>query len=96
MGAHPSSVFNDVEHLKRLGFDGFVSVFALHANPQFPPDEAEVYLVLTPENFTVQFADVGTGGFFKGKNPNRDVDVLSDNRVDGARVIYIGQAGGGA
>lgn len=95
MGVQPSLDFNDLARLSHLGFDGFISVSELRANPLTAPDETGIYLVLTPEDFSVHFVDVGSGGFFKGKDPNQNVDRLISNWVDGTRVIYIGQAGGG-
>ena len=37
--------------------------------------------------------EVGTGGFFKGKNPNVSFETLKKNWVDNAKVMYIGKAG---
>ena len=36
--------------------------------------------------------EVGTGGLFKGKNPNVAVSELKSNWVDGTCVVYIGKA----
>jgi hypothetical protein len=36
---------------------------------------------------------VGTGGHFKGKDPNVPLYELKDNWVDNAIVVYIGKAG---
>jgi hypothetical protein len=36
----------------------------------------------------------GTGGHFKGQDPNVSLSELKDNWVEGTPVIYIGKAGG--
>lgn len=36
---------------------------------------------------------VGTGGHFKGKNPNVSVSELKANWVDNTIIVYIGKAG---
>lgn len=41
-----------------------------------------------------QFIEIGTGGAFKGRNPNVLIDVLRDNWVEKTPIIYIGKAGG--
>ena len=39
-----------------------------------------------------QFVEVGTGGHFKGKNPNISIEELKRNWIEGTCVIYIGKA----
>jgi len=40
-----------------------------------------------------EFLTVGTGGHFKGKNPNVPISVLKANWVEDTLVVYIGKAG---
>jgi hypothetical protein len=42
-----------------------------------------------------EFLDVGSGGYFKKRNPNVSVELLERNWVDGAVILNIGKAGGG-
>jgi hypothetical protein len=51
-----------------------------------------VYLVLNPSK-KGDFLTTGTGGHFKGKNPNVSVSELKANWVDDTIVVYIGKAG---
>jgi hypothetical protein len=39
------------------------------------------------------FLETGTGGFFKGKDPNVPVEVLQQNWVESSPTVYIGKAG---
>ena len=50
-------------------------------------------MVLRLAEDDVDFLLVGSGGPFKGKNPNVDTAVLRQNWVPGAQVVYIGKAG---
>ena len=82
------------EQLKAEGFQGFKSINVLQKNDIFLPDKMGVYLILTPENFKLEFVETGTGGFFKGKNPNVSIAELEYNWVEAANILYIGKAGG--
>ncbi len=53
-----------------------------------------VYIVSCPSDFLPQFLEKGSGGFFKGKNPNKEITDLSNKWVKNANIIYIGKAGG--
>lgn len=46
------------------------------------------------QSFKAGIRSKGTGGFFNGKDPNVSLSFLQENWVDGAKVIYIGKAGG--
>jgi len=52
-----------------------------------------VYLVLYLETNPPAFLQTGSGGFFKGKDPNVSIEELKDNWVDDTIVVYIGKAG---
>ena len=51
-------------------------------------------MVLYLDSMVPVFLAEGTGGYFKGRNPNVPVDVLECNWVQGTPVTYIGKAGG--
>lgn len=82
------------EMLASEGFEGFVSVKDLKENftAAAVPAVEGVYVVLRLKGSAPVFLEEGTGGFFKGKNPNVTTDVLESNWVDGEPVLYIGKA----
>jgi len=53
-----------------------------------------VYMVLRPDNKIVEFVEKGTGGFFKGEDPNVAIMELKNSWIEEAQIIYIGKAGG--
>ncbi len=81
------------DDLATLGFDGFVTIQELTEKPWLPPVAQGVYSVLAPEGFSKCFTEKGTGGPFKGKNPNLPVSNLEQNWVSGSKLLYIGKAG---
>ena len=84
--------FNNTADIQTNGFTGFKKISDLWTDHSCIPDTKGVYLVLTPTPKRPAFLTTGVGGFFKGKNPNVTVDVLMDNWVGDAQVIYIGKA----
>jgi hypothetical protein len=82
------------QDLNNSGFRGFKSIKALQINASSIPEHKGIYLIVTPENFIATLVEQGTGGYFKGKNPNVSLDELEANWVEGANIIYIGKAGG--
>ena len=94
--------FKDIENLKKAGFKGFVPVSALKATGIYSTDrvadreldKAGVYMVVRSSYDAPLFREIGTGGHFKGKNPNVPIRELENEWVDGETVIYIGKAGG--
>ena len=87
-------MFELKEKLMNEGFEGFLSVKYLkecfsHAGV---PKTEGVYMILRLKDSTPQFLAVGTGGYFKGLEPNVGVDVLRDKWVDGEPIVYIGKA----
>jgi hypothetical protein len=83
-----------IEEIKKQGFVGFKSVEDIRENSGTIPKSKGVYVVLHPNYQKVDFLDIGTGGFFKGKNPNVTLEDLKNNWVMNSHLIYIGQAGG--
>ncbi len=86
--------FNNITNLKKHGFLGFKSVSELIEKPDVLPTQMGVYLVLNLTNKKPEFLEKGSGGFFKGKNPNISIPDLNKNWVENSKVVYIGKAGG--
>ena len=86
--------FNSIKELDDFGFKGFESIGKLMVNNSAIPNKMGVYLVLYLESEIPNFLTVGTGGYFKGKNPNISVEKLNDYWVNDTIVVYIGKAGG--
>ncbi|MBL7889422.1 MAG: GIY-YIG nuclease family protein [Bacteroidia bacterium] len=84
--------FNDIDEIKSLGFTGFKKMGDLFQDSSVLPDSGGVYLVLNIENTPIEFLTVGTGGHFKGKNPNIPILELKANWVENTKVVYIGKA----
>ena len=85
--------FNTIDDLKAAGFEGFIPVAQLQADSTAIPRTAGVYMVVyTGENIP-EFLSRGTGGFFKGKDPNVSITELETNWVENTCVVYIGKAG---
>jgi len=85
--------FSSIQELKKQGLNGFYSIKELTQNPLLIPKEKGVYLVLSFYN-EVKFLKEGTGGYFKGKNPNVPIAELKRNWISNALILYIGKAGG--
>ncbi len=86
--------FNDIEEIKKAGFIGFKKMSELFTDSSNISDEKGVYFILCLDNKPPQFLTIGTGGYFKGRNPNVSVEKLKENWVDDTIVVYIGKGGG--
>jgi len=86
--------FKTLEDIKSQGFVGFIKVSDLMRDSSKIPDRPGVYMVLYTGSGTPVFINPGTGGFFKGKNPNMSSSGLMQNWVKDTVVVYIGKAGG--
>jgi len=84
--------FNDINELKNTGFTGFKKISELFLDSSILPDTNGVYLVLNIDNKPTEFLTVGSGGHFKGKDPNFSLEKLETNWVDNTKVVYIGKA----
>lgn len=84
----------EANDLKSKGFIGFKTMGELMGNPSLISQTKGVYVVLYEGDNPPKFLHEGTGGFFKGKNPNVSVSELEDNWIDGTSIVYIGKAGG--
>ena len=56
------------------------------------PDTPGVYIIALHDICSPVFLPIGTGGFFKGKNPNVPIQELRKNWVDDTSILYIGKA----
>jgi len=88
--------FNDHGDIRNYGFSGFHRIQNLYGNLDVIPKEKGIYFVLYDHNSQPEFLPTGTGGHFKGKNPNILIPELQSNWIDVTKVIYIGKAGGGS
>jgi hypothetical protein len=84
----------DRHGLEREGFSGFVPVSRLSGarGVDVPPRDPGVYVLVRAGTEKPQFIDPGTGGWFKGTDPNVRTTVLEANWVHAASVVYIGMA----
>lgn len=88
---HSQSV---IPQLKTLGFKGFETIENIRrTNYVMLPKERGIYIIFYTADST-KFLSVGTGGAFKGKNPNVSIDELERNWVNNVPILYIGKAGG--
>ena len=83
---------NSIIELKKSGFKGFHSIKDIVENYNLLPKEKGVYILLNTE-IKPEFLEEGTGGFFKGKNPNVAIEILKENWITDSQIIYIGKAG---
>ena len=84
--------FNDIEEIKKAGFIGFKTMRELFKDSSMIPDSKGVYLVLKADNKLGEFLKIGTGGNFKGENPNVSLAELKANWIDNTKVVYIGKS----
>jgi hypothetical protein len=84
--------FNDIDEIKKAGFIGFKKMSELFLDSSMLPDNNGVYLVLNIDNKPGEFLTIGSGGHFKGKDPNISLADLKSNWVDNTKVVYIGKA----
>ena len=98
-----SMKFGSIEDLKKAGFKGFVPVSQLKSDgihaygdrqADAELDRPGVYMIVRTDDSEPVFVPEGSGGHFKGKNPNVSVGKLQANWVKDTCVVYIGKAGG--
>lgn len=87
-------MFQNLSQLKNLGYSGFLTVNQVRLNYDLLPNNKGTYLILKNESDNYQFLPKGTGGYFKGKDPNVDIQTLKDNWVENTVLLYAGKAGG--
>jgi hypothetical protein len=84
--------FNNLREIKSAGFTGFKRISELWEDHSCIPKETGVYLVLNTSNSKIDFLEAGSGGWFKGKNPNVSLEELRA-RYSNSLTVYIGKAG---
>ncbi len=84
--------FNKIDDIKANGFLGFKQTAELWTDSSSIPEIKGVYLVLTSPGNNPSFLKKGVGGFFKGKDPNVSIDILTKKWLSAVQVVYIGKA----
>lgn len=85
---------NDLNLLKKDGFQGFITIKELQKNVNVVPIYGGVYVVLRTKESNPVFLKTGTGGFFKGKDPNVKISKLEGKWINDSSIVYIGKADG--
>lgn len=85
--------------IKKYGLLDYVTLNQYRSNPTDVnarlPNSKGIYFVIYPYEWPVGlFLTTGTGGHFRGGNPNVPIEDLWMNWVEDADVLYIGRAGG--
>lgn len=90
-----TTVMMNRDFLQAQGFEGFKTMGELmDGTKALIPAQKGVYVVLRESESAPQYLVKGTGGFFKGKDPNVSLAELKENWVAKTSVLYIGKAGG--
>lgn len=84
--------YKDIKEIEKAGFIGFKSIKELSEDSSELPIHKGIYMVLNLEKNYPVFLPVGTGGYFKGKNPNVSLQELKNNWIEDTIVVYIGKA----
>jgi hypothetical protein len=80
-----------IDHLRDLGFIGFVPLASLPKRCPSLTAEPGVYVVVRDPASTHGYLDRSVGGRFKGQDGTVDVPTLTDAWVPGPDCLYIGQ-----
>lgn len=86
--------FNNIESIKQVGYTGFIPIRNLYLETTRIPKVRGVYFIIYNGYNPPAFLPIGSGGHFKGRNPNVSISELQSNWVENTKVIYIGKAGG--
>ena len=79
----------EIENYRKDGFTGFIPVSELRGNTKVMPECSGVYIVIRESDNAPEFLAEGTGGFFKGKNPNVSIDELKANYVADSKATSL-------
>ena len=80
--------------LHESGFGGFLTINELNSKKSVDiPNESGVYLIVRDCEAYPSFLDVGTGGRFKGKDPNVSRSILESRWIEDTLIVYIGCSG---
>lgn len=83
---------DEIKKYKEEGFTGFVKVSKLRHSLSVIPQAGGVYVVVRVSENKPTFLKEGTGGHFKGEDPNVTISELENNIVEGSPTMYIGKA----
>lgn len=85
--------YQSLNQIKEAGFAGFTTVENLY-NMGYSsiPCQEGVYMILRLSDSAPKFVANGTGGFYRGENPNVGIEELKANWVNGTCVMYIGES----
>ncbi|WP_208596818.1 hypothetical protein [Pseudoclavibacter helvolus] len=75
-------------------FEGFLTIDELMNDRRLVPKAPGVYQLLRKIKVPPRFIEPGSGGWFKGRDPNVPTSVLAAEWVETSPVVYIGKAGG--
>jgi len=56
------------------------------------PDQPGTYIVVCGEQFVPHFVEPGTGGSYRGRDPNVAIAALQEKWVADSRILYVGRA----
>ncbi len=85
--------FSSIDSIREAGFIGFKTISEMkQGGRRVLPDSGGVYMIIRPYIKKPSFLPTGTGGYFKGRNPNVSVKELKENWVENTCVLYIGKA----
>lgn len=87
--------YKNFKSMKEFGFEGYIPIRQLLQDHSIVPHTKGVYMVLYIPDEVPEFLSKGSGGFFKGRDPNVPIDELKSRWIQDTKVIYIGKAGGG-
>ncbi len=85
-------MLDSLEDLRSAGFSGFESVKSLRESRLAAvPESAGMYLILCLTQRPVSLQP-GPAGWYKGRDPTVPESFLREERVQGARVVYVVKA----
>ena len=85
-------MMNELDKSLLVGFTQGNKIGYYLDNYKMLPDTPGVYAILISAETPVIFLEQGSGGFFKGKDPNVPIAELKNNWVDDTYILYIGKA----
>jgi hypothetical protein len=90
-----ADVFDSIESLRAVGFDGFATVAELAGSRCAEvPVARGVYLVVREPALPPKFMPSSAAGMFRGQKASVKPETLAEKWVRDAIVLYVGQAGG--
>lgn len=91
MTKNKSAPYNDIDILGKYRFSRMVTFADLRLRGYGSiPRSAGVYVVLYQGRGKPIFLPTGSGGHFRGRDPNVPVEALADQWNEGTNIIYVG------